>query len=186
MKKLILVLGSGLFCMSAFSAENPLKQIKKQMCFESYPRITYDQTGTHEWTVNEVISNPIYYKTYKLISSNKTKLDNASAIYDFSGISRQYGKIVPVTGSGSFSENAWTLYMGSSTKLGQRYSINNEPYATSLATWDMYSNINQPGTSGGFMKFESVPPNPDNNFYEVSVVKTIDCKDFSRNYPALN
>jgi hypothetical protein len=183
MKRTALGLAAMLAFSSLASADNPLKQIRKQMCFESYPIVTYDATGQHNWTVNEVISNPELYKTYKLVTFNKTKLDSSSFIFDFTGVSRQYGKVVPASGSASYDNGAWSLHVAASAKTGSRNSTENQSIVTSLAVWDMYSNITQPGTGGGFVKFDSVPPNSDNNFYEVSVVKTIDCKDFNRNTP---
>ena len=170
----------------AFAAENPLKQIKKQMCFESFPRVTYDSNGTHEWTINEVINNPILYKTYKLVTANKTKLSTDSAVFDFTGISRQYGKVVPTSGSAVLDEEGWTISVNSSTKLGDRNGSNNVPYASTLATWDMYSNISVPGTAGGFLKFDDVSQSMLQDSYEVSVVRTIDCKDFNKNYPTVD
>ena len=83
---------------------NPAKQIKKQMCFETYPSITYTQNQTHEWTINEVIQNPSVYKTYKLYTANKTKIDN-TVIFDFAGISHQYNKTIPVSGSAVFQND---------------------------------------------------------------------------------
>jgi uncharacterized membrane protein YfhO len=175
-----------MFVVSAASAaENPAKQIKKQMCFETYPRTTYDANGSHDWTINEVIENPDVYKTYKFITANKTKTGD-NVIFDFNGISRQYGKVVNASGSGFYdAEEGWTLNVNSSTKLGPRYSVENQPYATSLATWDMYANITDPGVGGGFLKFEAVGGQLPGESYEVSVVRAIDCKDFARNTPVV-
>jgi len=158
---------------------NPAKQIKKQMCFETYPSITINQNQTHEWTINEVINNPSLYKTYKLYTSNKTKI-NDLITFDFNGISHQYSKTIPVSGSAVFQNNQWTVNLNSQTPI--------EPstYVSSLATWDMYTNINSPGTSNGFLKFDSIPANSDSDTYEISVVKQIDCKDFANPIPNLN
>ena len=163
---------------------NPAKQIKKQMCFETYPRITYSQNQTYEWTINDVINNPSVYKTYKLFTSNKVK-DNDIVTFNFNGISHQYNIDVPVSGSANYTpENGWTLNVNATAKMGERYSIANIPFVSSLATWDMYANINSPGTSNGFLKFDSIPANPDFDTYEVSIVKSIDCKDFSKLTPS--
>jgi hypothetical protein len=183
MKKLSIIVMSMLMANAVIAAENPAKQIKKQMCFETYPRTTYDTNGSHDWTINEVIENPGVYKTYKFITANKTKTGE-NVIFDFNGISRQYGKVINASGSGFYdSEEGWTLNVNSSTKLGEKYSVENQPYATSLATWDMYSSITSPGVGGGFMKFEAVSGQMPSEFYEVSVVSVIDCKDFNRNAP---
>jgi hypothetical protein len=178
------ILFAFIFSNSIFATENPAKQIKKQMCFETYPRVTYRNNTTHEWTINEVMQNPSVYKTYKLITSNKTKSDSI-VLFDFTGISHQYNIDVPISGSAFYTEvDGWTLSVNSSTKLGDRNSSENVPYVSSMATWDMYSNINVPGTSGGFLKFDSVAPvtAPD-NVYEVSVVNLISCNDYSRITP---
>ena len=183
MKKSVYVMLSMFVFGAVSAAENPAKQIKKQLCFESYPRVTYDSNGTHEWTINEVISTPEVYKTYKFITANKIKTGE-EVIFDFNGISRQYTKVINVSGSGFYNaEDGWTLNVNGSTKLSPRYSVNNSVYATTLATWDMYSNINQPGVGGGFLKFENSANNDES--YEVSVVKVIDCKDFNRNTPSV-
>ena len=185
MKKLSIIVMSMLMANAVIAAENPAKQIKKQMCFETYPRTTYDVGGSHDWTINEVIENPGVYKTYKFIVANKTKTDD-SVIFDFNGISRQHGKVINVNGSGFYdSVDGWTLNVNGTTKLGERYSVDNQPYATSLATWDMYSSITSPGVGGGFLKFESVGVQLPGESYEVSVVQAIDCKDFNRNTPTV-
>ena len=184
MKKYVILFLSLMISTVSVAADHPLKQIKKQMCFESFPRVTYDQNGTHEWTINEVINNPVLYKTYKLVISNKTKFSADSAVFDFTGVSRQYGKVVPTAGSAVLDQEGWTLSVNSSTKLGDRNGTNNVPYVSSLATWDMYSNITVPGTAGGFLKFDDVAQAYSSS-YEVSVIRTIDCKDFDRNYPTV-
>jgi hypothetical protein len=169
------------------AAENPAKQIKKQMCFETYPRITYSQNQTYEWTINDVINNPSVYKTYKLFTSNKVK-DNDIVAFDFNGISHQYNIDVPVTGSSNYNpEQGWTLNVNATAKMGERYSALNIPFVSSVAIWDMYASISEPGVGGGFLKFDSVDPNstPDNK-YEVSVVKQIDCKEYGKRIPAVN
>ena len=183
MKKNVYVMLAMFVASAVSAAENPAKQIKKQMCFESYPRITYDANGTHEWTINEVINDPDVYKTYKFITDNKTKSAD-EVLFGFSGISRQSNKIVNVSGSGFYTEDdGWTLSVNGSTKLGPRYSTANSAYATSVATWDMYANINLPGVGGGLLTLDST--SADSELYEVSVVQVIDCKDFNRNTPSV-
>ena len=169
---------------SGFAAENPAKQIKKQMCFETYPRITYGPNTQYEWTINDVINNPGVYKTYKLFVSNKVK-SGETVVFDFTGISHQYNIDVPVSGSSYYDTNdGWTLNVNASAKMGERYSADNVSFASSLAIWDMYTNINDPGVGGGFLKFDNVHSNAPESKYEVSVVKTIDCKDYGKRIPA--
>lgn len=181
------ILFLSIFSVNVFAAENPAKQIKKQMCFETYPRITYSQNAQYEWTVNDVINNPSVYKTYKLFVSNKVKSEDI-VVFDFTGISHQYNMDVPVTGSSNYNpEEGWTLNVNASAKLGERYSAFNIPFVSSVAIWDMYASISLPGVGGSFLKFDSVDPNstPDNK-YEVSVVKLIDCKDYGKQVPSVN
>ncbi len=173
MNKLILTLT---LLLPVVTLANPTKQIKKQMCFETYPSTTYSKNNTHEWTVNEVIQNPSVYKTFKIYTANKTKISD-SVIFDFTGISRQYNKIIPVTGSAVFQNNQWTVNVNSQTSL--------EPptYVSSLATWSIYSNINDPGTANGFLKFDSVPSDSSKNVFETSIVNSIDCVNFENTVP---
>jgi hypothetical protein len=180
------VLFFSLLSLNTFATENPVKQIKKQMCFETYPRITYSQNGQYDWTINDVINNPSVYKTYKLFISNKVK-NGENVVFDFTGISHQYNTNVPVTGSSYYNPtDGWTLNVNASAKLGERYSVDNTSFASSLAIWDMYASINDPGVGGGFLKFDNIIPGaaPDSK-YEVSVVKSIDCKDFGKRIPSV-
>lgn len=178
------VLFFSILSSNAFAIENPAKQIKKQMCFETYPRITYSQNQTYNWTINDVINNPSVYKTYKLFISDKIK-SGENVVFDFTGISHQYNTDVPVTGSSYYNPtDGWTLNVNATAKLGERYSPDNVSFASSLAIWDMYANINTPGVGGGFLKFDNIVQGtaPDST-YEVSVVKTIDCKNFGNRIP---
>lgn len=182
-KYFVLILST--LSINVVAAENPAKQIKKQMCFETYPRITYSQNGQYEWTINDVISNPSVYKTYKLFVSNKVK-NGENVVFDFTGISHQYERDVPVTGSSYYSpEDGWTLNVNASAKMGERYSAENVPFASSVVIWDMYASILEPGVGGGFLKFDSIGLAP-NSTYEVSVVKSIDCKDFGKRIPTVD
>lgn len=184
MKKLSIIVMSMLMANAVIAAENPAKQIKKQMCFETYPRTTYDANGSHDWTINEVIDNPEVYKTYKFVVGNKSKSDQ-NVMFEFDGISKQHDKTVNVSGVGFYDvDNGWTINVDGSTKLGDRYSTSNQTYAYSDVTWDMYASINLPGVGGSMTTFANVLSGmvvPGT--YEVSVVRAIDCKDFNRNTP---
>ena len=159
----------------AFSAA-PSAQLKKQMCFEVFPRTTFSQNGDHNWTVNEVIVDPIVYQTYQIILTGKFTDSNRFVNYGFVGHAKdKAGHEVPVNGSGYFNGTKYVFDI--------QYGFVGEgegarPVVNILAFWDFYT-MDGPGNGSKVTDyvdanlFNTTPPL--SNTFETDVVHQIPC-----------
>lgn len=165
------------FSNFAFAGDNPAKQIKKKMCFLSFPVVTYTGEGSRSWSMDDYIDHPEVYKFYTLITSEKTKVGD-NVVLDFTGFVEQNNTSLPVSGNALYDpENGWTFNLESAEKLGYRNTRDLTQLETTLAIWDAYSNIDDQFTGNEYIKQESVSPNAEPvKVFQTDIVRKIYCK----------
>lgn len=177
-----------LFVCALFVGSAVAAPLKKQMCFETIPRTTIDINGTHQWTINEIIADPSLYQTYQIIFYSQVKDKNGFVNLGFTGHGRNgYGFTVPVSGSGYIRGEKLYLQVNASYVVNVPNADDTTvyPIVNSIAFWDMYANVEQPGSSrratnivdGNFL------PIVASNIYETAVIKGISCSDYNRLTP---
>lgn len=176
MKKLVLFTFI-IFSNFVFAGDNPAKQIKKKMCFLSFPVVTYNEQGSHTWSMDDYVEHPEVYKFYTLITSEKAKIDDKVAI-SFTGFVEQNNSPLPVSGNAIYDpENGWTFNLESVEKVGNRNTKELTKLETTLAIWDTYSNIDEPFSGNEYIKLESVVNNAEaNKVYQTDSVRKVYCK----------
>lgn len=175
------------FLILAFATSISFAALPKRMCFESYPRTTYDASGVHNWTVNEILASKTAYKTYQLITVSQVKDKSGFYNFTFGGHARNNADITfPVSGVGYEYGGKYKIELQSAFLVGRAGSTEIAPVVSALAFWDMYTMTGpEPGTSSfaTLIPNNNLLPTPVNNVYQVDVVKPIPCDQYHRTTP---
>lgn len=179
------------FLILAFASTSSFAALPKKMCFESYPRTTYDINGVHNWTINEIIVSPTAYKVYQLVVVSQVKDNSGFYNFTFGGHTRNNSKeTVPVAGVGYQYDGKYKIELQSSfvrSPTDQELSSQIYPAVNLYAFWDMYTMTGPVPSSS--VEFTNIPNNnllnkPINNVYEVSIVRPIPCDQYNRTAPS--
>ena len=176
------------FLILAFATSISFAALPKKMCFETYPRTTYELNGVHNWTINEIVASPTAYKTYELIVTSQVKDTNGFYNFSFGGHARDNtNSTVPIGGLGYQYKDKYKIELQTNYIVGNANTIDLQPAVNFVAFWDMYTQPNpNPGNAIEVRTVLNKDMNPSpalNNVYEVAVVKVIDCKQYDRTTP---
>ena len=176
------------FLILAFTTSISFAALPKRMCFETYPRTTYELNGVHNWTINEIVASPTAYKTYELIITSQVKDSNGFFNFTFGGHARDNtNSTVPIAGVGYQYDGKYKIELQTNYLVGNNGTVNLLPAVNYVAFWDMYTNPNP--APGNAVEVKTVlnkdlnPVPPVNSVYEVSILKNIDCKQYGRTTP---